>query len=58
MKTNLIYTAPSMRDLNLASYEGFLTGSVTSEPIKTDEITVKEFVNGFGENEFKDINFD
>lgn len=47
-----------MRDLNLASYEGFLTGSVTSEPIKTDEITVKEFVNGFGENEFKDINFD
>lgn len=47
-----------MRDFNLASYEGFLTGSVTSEPIKTDEITVKEFVNGFGENEFKDINFD
>lgn len=58
MRTNMIYVAPSVRDFNLASYEGFLTGSVTSEPIKTDEITVKEFVNGFGENEFKDINFD
>lgn len=54
----MIYVAPSVRDLNLASYEGFLTGSVTSELVEVNDVTVKTYENGFGSNDFKEISFD
>lgn len=58
MKKTKKYFAPEMRPMELASYEGFLTGSITDVKIKPDGITVQEFSNGFGDDGFKEISFD
>lgn len=36
----------------------FLTGSVTSELVEVNDVTVKTYKNGFGSNDFKEISFD
>lgn len=52
------YVQPSVTVTELDLESCILDGSLTSKPIMVQDVTVEDYVNGFGANAFEEINFD
>lgn len=53
------YDKPTTEILHLESSNGFLKGSITTTPIKIQNVSVEDFQDGFAsEGGFKEITFD